>query len=65
MMHKRHLTQEEKQTLLRITEEASLPEAIRCLGGIVAHNHPNLQLGQVLRNQLFHVAEDVQAEPDA
>ncbi len=63
MMNLRHLTDEERGTLRQMADSAGAVEMLRCVAGIIAHDHPDHTSGPRYRTALCKIAGQLAEEP--
>lgn len=63
MMNYKHLSQGDRMTLLKMAEETGPVEMIRCIGQIIATQHPDLTAGDELRSRLMAIANELNQTP--
>jgi hypothetical protein len=58
-MNYKHLSQKQRIAMLSIAEDSGPVEMLRCLGQIIATQHPDLTAGDSLRSRLLAIANEL------
>jgi hypothetical protein len=64
MMNKRHLTAQERATILSLADEVGAVEILRCLAGIVCIDHPQASVGAMFRTAIMRLARRLDADKE-
>jgi hypothetical protein len=60
-MNHRHPTDAERQQIRKLVDDIGPVEALRLLAQIVAHDHPDLETGTLIREDIMKSAKLIQA----